>query len=138
MTASGVTGRANDAEALLGGQRPHQAPAEERAEGDAADRAEHGDDHRLPAQRRAQLRPGLADRPQQPELPRPFVDRQRQRVADAHQGDQHGDAEQSVDDEQHLVDLAADAAEVLVPGLRVGGVEALGDGGDGGLAGLDR
>ena len=138
MTASGATGRANDAEALLRGQCPHQAPAEERAEGEAADRAEHGHDHRLPAQRRAQLRPGLADGPQQPELPRPLVDRQRQRVADAHQGDQHGDAEQAVDHEQHLVDLARRSTPRYSSRVCGSGAPKRSvTGGDGGLAVLD-
>ena len=96
-----------DAEALLGVDRPHQAPAEERADGEPADRAEDGDDHRLPPHGGAQLAAALADGAQQPELTGALVDRQRQRVADAHHGDQHGDGEQPVDHGQHRVDLAA-------------------------------
>ena len=64
-------------------------------------------------------RAGLADGSQQPELPGALVDRQRQRVGDAHQGDQDGEAEHAVDDEQHLVDLRPEAVDVLRSGLRV-------------------
>ena len=80
-------------------------------------------------------RPRLADRPQEPELPRPLVDRQRQRVADAHHGDQDGDAEQAVDHVQHLVDLVADRVDVPSRVSGSGAPWAVGDGGDGGLAG---
>ena len=52
------------------------------------------DSHRTVAR---QLAAALADRRAQPELTGALVDRQRQRVADPHHGDQHGDGEQPVD-----------------------------------------
>ena len=87
-TASGTDGQRRSARSPPGRRAPDQAPAEEHAEAEAADRAEDGDDHRLPPHRRPQLGAGLADRPEQAELTGALVDRQRQRVGDAHQGDQ--------------------------------------------------
>ena len=66
---------------------------------------EHGDQQRLPPDRPAELAAVHADGPQQPELPGPLVHRQRQRVGDADQGDDHGQGQQAVDQVEHLVDL---------------------------------
>ena len=100
---------------------------------DAADRAEQGHRGRLAPHHRPQLAPGLAHRPQQAQLPGPLVDRQGQRVGDAHQGDDDRQHQQPVDDVEQLVDLAGDGVDVLVLGLHVGGAEAVGHRLDGGL-----
>ena len=60
------------------------------------------DSHRM---LRAQLAPAHADRTQQPELARPLVDRERERVGDADEGDDHRQEEHHVDQAQELVDL---------------------------------
>ena len=96
-------------------------------DGEPADGTEDGHDHRLPPDGRAQLAAALADGAQQPELTGALVDRQRQRVADPHHGDQHGDGEQPVDHGQHRVDLGPDRVLVLARGLRFGRRVALGD-----------
>ena len=49
ITTSGIDRCGEHAEALLGLQRPHQAPAEERAQAEPADRAEDGDDAPTPS-----------------------------------------------------------------------------------------
>ena len=88
------------ADAAWARPQPRNTPRPE-----AADGAEHRDEHRLPPHHRPQLRPGLADGPQQAELPGPLVHRQRQRVGDAHEGDEDRQHQQHVDEAEQLVDL---------------------------------
>ena len=125
-------------EPLLLADRPDHGPAGEGAEADAAEGAEHGDDHRLPPHHRADATPRLADRPQQAELTGALVHRERDRVADAHDGDQDRDREQAVDEGQRLVDLPVDRVEVLATCLHVGCVEPSSDLLHGGLRLVDR
>ena len=69
-------GRHRDAEDLvLHGQ--HQRPAEEQPDQQAKDRALQRDDHRLPADRCAELPSGHPHRPHHAKLPGAFEDRQR-------------------------------------------------------------
>ena len=86
---------------------------DEHAHRDPAERTEAGDDHRLPPHGRPQLRPRETDRSQQAELTRSLPERQRQRVGDAHEGDEDREGEEHVDDREQRVDLRAHAVEVL-------------------------
>ena len=83
----------------------HDRPAEEQRHRDPEQRAEQRDDHRLPAHHRTHLPPTAADRAQQPDLARALVDRQRHRVDDADERDDHGEEQQHVDQHEDLVDL---------------------------------
>ena len=94
MTASRTTGTVTAPRR----RRGEQDPAEHGAQRQPDQRAERGDDHRLQAQYRPGLATGLAHRPQQADLAAPLVDRQRQRVGDAEQGDDDGQGEQDVDE----------------------------------------
>ena len=110
---------------------PGPAPSRGTRPGQTADGAERGDHHRLAPDHRPHLRPGLAHRPQQAELAGPLVDRQRQRVGDAHQGDDDRQRQQGVDDGQQHVDagwviVAANSSLVR----HVGAAVALGHLGD--------
>src|SRR5207237_990707 len=82
-----------------------------------AQRPADGHDDRLPAEHGPHLPAGLAHRPEQAELPRPLVDRQGQRVGDAHQGDEDRQGQQHVDDAEHHVDPLGGRLDVAGPVL---------------------
>ena len=102
-----------------------------KVQAEPADGAEQGHHQRLAAHHRRSCRrlcpAGAA------QLAGALVDRQRQRVGDAHEGDHDGHDQQHVDDGQHLVDLAGDGVDVLLAVLHVGRPEPVGDRLDGGL-----
>jgi hypothetical protein len=56
---------------------------------------------------------GHADRAKQTEFADPFEYRQRQRVDDADEGDDHGECEQQVEEDEYLVDLVGLVGLVL-------------------------
>ncbi len=117
MITIGTGGTANTPKPLLGGDRPRERPAEEDPEPDSGRCAEQRDEQRLPAHGRAQLAARLADRSEQAEFPGPLVHRERERVGDAHDGDQDRQGEQTVDQPEQGLDLADDGVDVLRPGL---------------------
>ena len=120
-------------EALRHADRLHHRPAQEGPQAEPADGAEQGHHQRLAAHHPAQLPPALSHGPEQPQLAGPLVDRQRQRVGDAHEGDHDGHDQQHIDDGQDLVDLAGNRVDVLLAVLHVGRPEPVGDRLDGGL-----
>jgi hypothetical protein len=66
----------------------------------AEDRSLQGDDHRLPPDRRPQLRPGHLHRAHDAQFAGAFEDRLRGCVAGAEQGYEDGEREQGVDEHQ--------------------------------------
>ena len=110
----------------LGDQRREDQP-----EDHAEDRADQRRDHRLVADHRPHLAARHPDRPQHPQLPRAFVDRERQRVGDPEQRDHDRQREQRVEEVDELVDLffAAFLQFLLVEdfGDREGRFDALGE-----------
>jgi hypothetical protein len=75
-----------------------EPPPEERSEQDATERSKGRNDHGLPAHHRSGLTTGLPDRSQQTQLSTSLVDRQRQRVGDAHQRDEGRERQHHVDE----------------------------------------
>ena len=76
------------------GQRLRRDEREEHADTDAERRADQRGDDALVPDHPPHLPAGHADRPQHPELARPLEDREDERVDDAEQADDHGQAEQ--------------------------------------------
>ena len=132
-TPSCPVGTANAPSPSDGIDRLHHRPAQEGPQAEPADGAEQGHHQRLAADHPAQLAPALPHGPKQPQLAGALVDRQGQRVGDAHEGDHDGHDQQHVDDRQDLVDLAGNRVEVLLAVLDVGCPEAVGNRLDGGL-----
>src|SRR5690348_12248506 len=128
-------------DALLA-QRGHQGEAERGADHDPDDGAEDGQDHRLGPDHGADLAAAHADRAQQADLAGALEDREHERVHDPDERDDHGQAEQGVDQAEQLVDVGHLGLLELGPGLdlevRVGG-QGLGDGAvDRGAAGAQQ
>ena len=100
----------------LRAQRRHEGDAQTGPYDDADDGAEDGQDHRLRADHGADLAPLHAHRAQQPDLVGALEDREHERVHDPDQGDDHGQAEQRVDQAEQLVDLGRLRAPRTGPG----------------------
>ena len=88
-------------------ERLNRRDRKPQADDGADDRAQEGVDHRLVADHAPHLAARCADRAQHPELPRALEDRQRQRVHDAEDRDDHRQAQQDVDERHELVELVA-------------------------------
>ena len=114
-------------------QRLDDQEPEHKADREPEQRAERRHDERLAADHPPQLDAAHPDRAQQPDLARSLVDRQRQRVHDADQRDDHREQQQHVHQPEDLVELrqlavdelglvvgldAADAVDNLVDDLR--------------------
>ncbi len=107
--------RDRDGPDALVGECPGHRDAEPDTEHAAQSCPNDGDHDGLPTDHRPDLAAGHPDGPQQTQLAGPFEHRQRQRVDDAQQRDEHREQQQDGDEAQQLVD--ARAFRLLIPGL---------------------